>query len=114
MKKTYFKFFKDGYRKVRGGYSRFLNVYCASCKAHLFLYQKDGPGALKRTYLDRILAPKIKKTKNELVCEKCKKVIGTFFIYKKESRPAVRLYQDSVIKKIGRGIYPPPSYNSKF
>lgn len=108
MKEIYFKFLKDKYRIARGGYSRFLNVYCASCKNHLFLYQKDGPGALKRMYVDRMLAPKNEKIKNELICKNCKKIIGTFFIYKKENRPAVRLYQDSIVKKVGQGIYPPP------
>ncbi len=105
MKKTYFKLLNDKYRTARGGYARFLNIYCASCKDHLFLYQKDGPGVLKRAYLDRILAPKIKETKRELVCKNCKKIIGTFFVYKKENRPAIRFYQDSVIKKVGKGIY---------
>ena len=104
MKKLYFKLLNDKYRIARGGYSRFLNIYCTSCKAHLCLYQKDGPGVLKRMYLDRILAPKVKNTKNKLICPNCKKIIGTFFIYKKENRPAVRLYQDSVVKKVGRGI----------
>jgi len=102
-----FTFKNDKYKKARGGYSRFLNIYCDSCKAHLFLYQKDGPGALKRMYVDRILAPKIQTGKNNLVCKNCKKIIGTFYIYKKEKRSAIRLYQDSVIKKIGQGVYPP-------
>lgn len=95
----------DKYRKARGGYARFLNIYCASCKYNLALYQKDGPGPLKRMYLDRILAPAISKAKKEFICKACKKIIGTFFIYQKEKRPAIRLYQDSVIKKIGRGVY---------
>ena len=105
MKKLYFKFLNDKYKKDRHGYSRFLNIFCASCQAHLCLYQKDGPGPLKRMYLDRILIPKVKNTNNELICPSCKKIIGTFFIYKKENRPAVRLYQDAILKKIGKGIY---------
>lgn len=96
----------DRYRKHRGGYSRFLNIYCSGCKSHLALYQKDGPGPLKRLYRDRILAPKISQ-KREFVCYSCKKVIGTFFIYEKEKRPAIRVYQDAVVKKIGKGVYPP-------
>lgn len=104
MKKEYFKFKKDKYSQARGGYSRFLNVYCSSCENHLFLYQKDGPGPLKRMYLDRIFTPKIKINK-ELVCNSCKKVIGTFFIYQEEKRPAIRLYQDAIFKKVCKGFY---------
>ncbi len=107
MAKQYFELKKDQYRKNRGGYSRFLNIFCDSCSAHLALYQKDGPGELKRMYLDRILAPKIKKNKTmDFKCSACQKVVGTFYNYKKEDRPAIRLYQGSVIKKVGIGIYP--------
>lgn len=70
------------------------------------LYQKDGPGELKRMYLDRIFAPKIKKVgTNDFKCSACKKIVGTFYNYKKENRPAVRLYQGSVVKKVGVGVY---------
>ena len=44
----------DTYRKARGGYARLLAVSCATCGTHLFSYQKDGPGLVKRLYLDRI------------------------------------------------------------
>ncbi|MBI2459147.1 MAG: hypothetical protein HYV53_01170 [Parcubacteria group bacterium] len=98
---------KDTYRESRGGYSRFLNIFCDSCGAHLLLYQKDGPGELKRMYLDRVLAPKVSPHKNsEFLCLSCKKIIGTFYIYKKEKRRAIRLYQSSVFKKISNGVYP--------
>ena len=94
-------FKKDKYREHRGGYARFLNVSCGSCKNHLFKYQKDGPGELKRMYIDRIFETKVSPTKkDEFKCKKCKKVLGTFYMYEKEKRPAIRLYQSSVIKKI--------------
>ena len=48
------KFKSDKYKKVRGGYSRLLDISCVRCGQHLCLYQKDGPGLLKRMYLDRI------------------------------------------------------------
>lgn len=100
MNNASLKFKNDKYRSARGGYSRFLNLSCASCESSLFLYQKDGPGPLKRIYLDRILS-KISFVKHkEFTCRHCKKIIGTFFIYKKENRPAIRLYQDSIVKKI--------------
>lgn len=98
---------KDRYRENRGGYARFLNIFCDSCGAYLLLYQKDGPGELKRMYLDRIFAPKILHSKSgKFVCPSCKKIIGTFYIYEKEKRHAIRLYQGSILKKVGTGIYP--------
>ncbi len=56
-------------------------------------------------YVDRIFAPTVQKGKKEFVCKNCRKIIGTFFIYKKEKRPAIRLYQDAVFKKVGKGTY---------
>ena len=104
---TKFLLKNDAYRKSRGDYSRFLNIFCDGCGSHLLLYQKDGPGELKRMYIDRILAPKVSPSKkNEFVCHSCKRIIGTFYTYKKEKRPAIRLYQGSVFKKVGTGVYP--------
>ena len=37
---------------------RLLDISCAKCDTHLFYYQKDGPGMLKRMYLDRIYGSK--------------------------------------------------------
>ncbi|MDO8617416.1 MAG: hypothetical protein Q7N87_00770 [Candidatus Uhrbacteria bacterium] len=103
MKKSKLK--SDKYRKVRGGYSRLLQVSCASCDAPLLSYQKDGPGALKRLYLDRISESKDETTvgagfKPTLVCGGCKMILGTYYLYPKEHRPAFRLYQGAVTKKI--------------
>ena len=103
---TKFTLKNDKYRKARGGYSRFLNIFCDSCGEYLALYQKDGPGELKRMYLDRVFAPKIPASKTgAFTCHACKKIIGTFYTYKKETRPAIRLYQGSVSKKIATGAY---------
>ncbi len=90
----------DKYRKARGGHSRFLNISCESCKTFLMLYQKDGPGSLKRVYIDRIISPDGHGGAKHLACKSCGKIIGTLYIYEKEKRPAYRLYQDAVIKKI--------------
>lgn len=115
MQGEQFKLKSDQYRKARGGYSRFLNIYCNKCKSHVFLYQKDGPGLLKRAYLDRILAPenlsslqKISKTKDLpiLICSNCGSVIGKPYIYEKEKRKAFLLDPVSFIKKITKGVYP--------
>jgi ribosomal protein S27E len=110
-----FKLKRDKYRKARGGYSRFLNLYCSGCKSHLFLYQKDGPGPLKRAYLDRILAPEILSsyqhekliTVPNLACLKCGVVVGSPYVYAKEKRPAFLLNPSAFLKKVGKGMYPP-------
>lgn len=107
MKKiNLYNFKKDKYSKARGGYSRFLNLFCANCKNFLLLYQKDGPGILKRLYMDRIFAPyelvdlQKKDYKKNLICKKCKNIIGFPTIYEKENRKAFHLKQGSFIKKI--------------
>ena len=48
------QFVNDKYKKVRGGYSRLLEISCEKCGSVLCHYQKDGPGILKRMYFDRI------------------------------------------------------------
>ena len=108
MKKLEFK--NDKYRKTRGGYSRFLNLSCAKCSSHVALYQKDGPGILKRMYLDRIFSPEnlvglegiALKKMTPLTCQKCKQILGVPFLYDKEDRPTFRLFEGSVSKKIAK------------
>jgi len=48
---------KDKYFQERGGTAKIINVKCANCGSLLFTYQKDGPGWLKRCYLNRIILP---------------------------------------------------------
>ena len=88
----------DKYRKVRGGFSRILQLSCSHCGKEIFRYQKDGPGILKRLYLDRILD--YPTTAAQLSCPKCHEVLGIKTIYKKENRPAYRLFTGAVSKKI--------------
>jgi len=87
----------DKYRKARGGYSRLLEISCSSCDEKLFNYQKDGPGIIKRLYVDRIYeiisGPNLK-------CKNCHKLLGSLFIYEKENRPAYTIYLGSIKKKI--------------
>lgn len=102
------KFKSDKYKKTRGGYSRLLDISCEKCGTHLFYYQKDGPGMLKRMYLDRIygsdkysgLENKSLKSVPQLVCPKCGQHIGVPINYAKENRLAYRLFVGSVTKKI--------------
>ena len=102
-----YKLKRDKYKSKRGGYSRLINVYCRKCNNLIAVYQKDGPGNLRRMYFDRIFSPSglinlqyedIKKVKH-LVCTKCGELIGIPYIYEKESRKAFKLFQASVIKK---------------
>lgn len=92
------KFKSDKYKKVRGGYSRLLDISCARCGQHLCLYQKDGPGLLKRMYLDRIYeSDKYSGLENQslklipnLTCSGCGQIVGIPYIYEPENRLAFR------------------------
>lgn len=108
---------RDRYAKSRGGNSQFYNIYCA-CGAHIALYQKDGPGALLRMYLDRIFAPPLLVAQNDgkdekslpaIKCTKCKKVIAVPMVYKLENRLAFRMMRGASTKKKSDGTFPPPS-----
>lgn len=90
---------KDKYRKARGGTSKILDLSCESCNTHLFSYQKDGPGILKRLYLDRIIGFE-NSSQDNLDCPNCKDTLGIYYIYPKEKRPAYRLFAGEVTKKI--------------
>ena len=62
-------------------------------------YQKDGPGNLRRMYVDRVRNPKIGFDKKELVCRNGH-VLGIRIVYEKENRTAYRLFVDAIIKKV--------------
>ncbi len=93
------QFINDKYKKSRGGYSRILDISCEKCSHTICQYQKDGPGILKRMYFDRVSGIQPTSSKN-LVCSKCKETLGAPIVYKKENRPAYRLFVGSVSKKI--------------
>lgn len=101
-------FKRDKYKSARGGYSRLLNLHCRKCNTVFAEYQKDGPGNLRRLYMDRIMAPdklvgveeKSIKDISPLKCPKCGYVIGIPYIYKKENRKAFRVFQDALVKRI--------------
>jgi hypothetical protein len=93
------KFKNDKFKKARGGYSRLLQILCQKCGSLICLYQKDGPGNLRRMYIDRIIEPKISTSRKDLTCTKSH-LLGVKIIYEKEKRPAFRLFVDSVTKKI--------------
>lgn len=89
----------DKYKKVRGGYSRLLDISCEKCAQHICIYQKDGPGTLRRMYIDRITEPQVSISRKDLSCHRGH-LLGVKIIYEKENRPAFRLFVDSVVKKI--------------
>jgi ribosomal protein S27E len=90
---------RDKYKMARGGYSRLLEIKCEKCGSLLCYYQKDGPGLLKRMYVDRIVKL-YARAGTSLICHKCGHVLGSHYIYKKEKRPAFRLFVGAVTKKI--------------
>ncbi|MCL5746688.1 MAG: hypothetical protein M1277_00175 [Patescibacteria group bacterium] len=87
----------DVYRKSRGGYSRLLEIRCSSCNEKLFDYQKDGPGIIKRMYVDRIYKD---VSGSSLKCRNCGKLIGSLTIYEKEKRPAYAVRPGTIRKRI--------------
>lgn len=96
-----FSFKNDRFKKNRGGYSRLLSLHCEKCRHPFAHYQKDGPGILKRLYVDRLTFPghRAGKEKN-LICGKCKTILGVLTVYQKEKRPAYRLFAGAVGKRI--------------
>lgn len=93
------EFKNDTYRKSRGGRSRFLDIRCRKCDKHICVYQKDGPGNLRRMYVDRINKPAVSILKKELVCPNGH-LLAVKAMYEKEKRSAFRLFVDAVTKKI--------------
>ena len=93
------EFKNDKYRKSRGGHSRFLDIRCRKCDKHICVYQKDGPGNLRRIYVDRINKPTVSILKKELICPNGH-VLAVKILYAKEKRLAFRLFVDAAIKKI--------------
>jgi hypothetical protein len=99
---------RDKYKSARGGYSRLLNLHCRKCNNLVVIYQKDGPGNLRRLYLDRIMAPdklvglQINNIKTilPLKCCKCGSALGMPYVYEKEKRKAFRIFQDAIVKTI--------------
>ena len=92
-------FKNDKYKKARGGYSRLLEIRCQKCNKLVCEYQKDGPGNLRRIYIDRISNNQFSITGKQFSCKEGH-LLGVRIIYEKENRPAFRLFVDSVVKKI--------------
>ena len=75
-----------------------MAIRCEKCGTHLFYYQKDGLGILKRAYLDRIID--LKNFGKSLSCPKCNEALGVKYVYPKEKRLAYKLFVGCITKKI--------------
>jgi ribosomal protein S27E len=110
---------KDKYTKARGGSSHFLLLSCGKCKAIVMLYQKDGPGALIRCYVDKIHATnhKVLQTMLEerkysgIRCEECDTLLAVPTIYEPEQRDAFTLIRGQMHKEKSDGYFPPKKHN---
>lgn len=101
----YIKVKKDRYYQKRGGYHKIYNLLCPDCDNVAFVYQKDGKGALKRLYYDRIHTSHVVKVKDNIVhCANCQKMLGYDYIYPEESRPAIKLFVGSLLKRLRKDI----------
>ena len=95
------KFKNDKFRKNRAGYTRLLKIKCEKCSTPICDYQKDGPGNLRRLYIDRVIDPAVSISRKDLSCAKGH-LLGVKIIYEKEGRPAYRLIVNSVTKQIAK------------
>jgi hypothetical protein len=81
----------DAYQEARGGYSQMLRVSCSKCGQSVGEYQKDGPGPLKRMYVDRlslVSGDTEFSVGKFLNCSRCHGPLALGYIYPKEQRPA--------------------------
>lgn len=92
----------DKFRVSRGGWSRKQALSCKECGQFICNYQKDGPGTLKRSYLDRVNGsiPKL-DDRGYLHCPKCSLTLGFGDVYVKENnRPVIRWAAEAIVAKI--------------
>lgn len=105
---------KDHYLRARGGKAKIIDIFCLSCNALVLTYQKDGPGKLLRSYLNRIFAPApLEQLQHDsvimephhmpnLVCPNCQVVIGTPMRHL-DGRLAFRLRKGAYYSKKSKG-----------
>jgi hypothetical protein len=93
---------RDKYLKARGGTYKIYEILCEGCGKRLYRYQKDGKGHIYRLYIDRIIG---KKEQQDVVADKklitcsCGKMIGYKYVYRKETRAAIKLFAGSIKNK---------------
>lgn len=106
-------FKNDAFRKHRGGHSRWLLLKCEKCGNEIAIYQKDGPGILKRLYLDRMttLQKLIDRGTSVLICQRCDTELGVKINFSKENRLAYRLFAGAIVKEIIKADVVKNQYN---
>ena len=71
-----------------------INIFCASCTAHLYQYRKRGKGALVKCLESRILAD---HTAGDMACHQCGATFARRFSYK--GQPAQKIVGGKVYHK---------------
>ena len=88
----------DEFSQNRGGTSVMYTLACEKCDAVLGDYQKDGPGPLKRLYVDRLqsaVAPAYTPM-HVWACHACHRPLAIAMVYAKETRPCWTLFAHTV------------------
>ena len=105
MENSQFK--NDRYKRARGGYSRLLIISCEECGRHICDHQKDGPGILRRIYLDRISNSKKYSGLRDvsigkippMKCDPRDRILGVCVNYDKENRLTYCMFVGVATKK---------------
>ncbi len=98
-------FTKDSYQETRGAWSRWKELSCRKCQAIVGIYQKDGPGLLYRSYVDRFAwsafpFEKLSHTQKPILsCPGCQRELGILSKYRDEDRPALLWLAGAVVMK---------------
>jgi len=85
-----YRFIQDAYQARRGGSSRVLDVCCEGCAKHVTFYQKDGPGSLRRMYVDRFID--MTPAGDELCCPHCQRVLGISYHVCQRKPPGLSVF----------------------
>lgn len=87
----------DPYLHSRGGTYVMYDLHCEKCDAKLGIYQKDGPGPLKRLYVDRLQSANAPAHDPMHVWScLCKRPLAIAMVYPKEDRPCWTLFAHTV------------------
>lgn len=96
-------FTQDNFQTVRGSWSRWKELSCRKCQTVIALYQKDGPGPLYRSYVDRFAWSVFSFSKLDsnqkpiLTCPGCQRELGILSKYRDEDRPALLWLAGAVV-----------------
>ncbi len=71
-----------------------IKIYCSKCNSLLYLYEKEGPGALVKCYTDKILKD---NTSGDLRCPQCHQKFARLARY--HNRPAHKIIGGKVVVK---------------